>query len=89
MAAYVIFDVGPSDRDALKPYLERAFDTLIPYGGKVIARTSNIEIREATHEQGWRPNADTHHRVSEHGRSAILVRVARISTNPAHPAQSV
>jgi hypothetical protein len=42
MAAYVIFDVGPSDRDALKPYLERAFDTLVPRGGKVIARTSNI-----------------------------------------------
>jgi len=55
MAAYVIFDVGPSDRDALKPYLEKAFDTLVPYGGKVIARTSNIEIREATHGQGWRP----------------------------------
>ena len=25
MAAYVIFDVGPSDRDAMKPYLEKAF----------------------------------------------------------------
>ena len=56
MAAYVIFDVGPSDRDAVKPYLERAFDTLIPHGGKVIARSSNIEVRESTHGPGWHPN---------------------------------
>jgi uncharacterized protein (DUF1330 family) len=55
MAAYVIFDVGPSDRDALKPYLERAFDTLIPYAGKVIARTSNVDVRESSHGTGWKP----------------------------------
>jgi hypothetical protein len=34
------------DRDATKPYLERAFDTLIPYVGKVIARTSNVDVRD-------------------------------------------
>jgi len=55
MAAYVIFDVGPSDRDAMKPYLEKAFDTLILYGGKVIARTSNIDVREGSHGLGWEP----------------------------------
>jgi uncharacterized protein (DUF1330 family) len=55
MAAYVIFDVGPFDRDAMKPYLERAWDTLIPYGGKAIVRTGNIDIRENSHGLGWKP----------------------------------
>ncbi len=31
MTAYVIFDVRTVDREALKPYIEKAFDTLIPY----------------------------------------------------------
>jgi uncharacterized protein (DUF1330 family) len=35
--------------------LEKAFDTLIPYGGKVIARTSNVDVREAGHGPGWKP----------------------------------
>jgi hypothetical protein len=34
MAGYVIFDVGPFDREAMKPYLDEAFDTLKAYGGK-------------------------------------------------------
>jgi hypothetical protein len=29
----VIFDVGPSDRDAMKPHLDKAFDTLKAHGG--------------------------------------------------------
>ena len=52
MTAYVIFDVRTVDREALKPYIEKAFDTLIPYGGRLVARTSNIEVREGD----WRPN---------------------------------
>ena len=55
MAAYVIFDVGPSDRYAMKPYLEKAFDTLIPYEAKVIARTSNVDVWESSHGLGWKP----------------------------------
>jgi len=51
MAAYVIFDARPIDRDALKPYSERAFATLVPYDGKVIARTSNVDVREGD----WKP----------------------------------
>lgn len=55
MAAYVIFDVGPFDRDAMKPYLDKAFDTLTPHGGRVIVRTNNIDIREGSHGLGWKP----------------------------------
>jgi uncharacterized protein (DUF1330 family) len=56
MTGYVIFDVGPSDRDAMGPYLEKAFDTITSHGGKLIARTNNIEIREETHGAGWHPS---------------------------------
>jgi uncharacterized protein (DUF1330 family) len=56
MTGYVIFDVGPFDRDAMGPYLEKAFDTITAHGGKLIARTSNIEVREATHGPGWKPS---------------------------------
>ena len=55
MAGYVIFDVGPFDRDAMKPYLDKAFDTLDQYGGRVLVRTSDIDIREATNGPGWKP----------------------------------
>jgi uncharacterized protein (DUF1330 family) len=55
MTGYVIFDVGPSDREAMKPYIDKAFVTLIPFGGKVLARTNNIDIREGTHGLGWKP----------------------------------
>jgi uncharacterized protein (DUF1330 family) len=55
MAGYVIFDVGPSDRDAMKPYLEKAFDTLRAHGGRVIVSTSNIDVRESRHGLGWKP----------------------------------
>jgi uncharacterized protein (DUF1330 family) len=55
MAGYVIFDVGPSDRDAMKPYLEKAFGTLKAHGGKVIVNTDNIDVRESSHGPGWRP----------------------------------
>ena len=27
----------------------------MPYGGKVIARTSNIDVREGSHGVGWKP----------------------------------
>jgi uncharacterized protein (DUF1330 family) len=40
----------------MKPYIEKAFDTLIPFGGKVLARTNNIDVREDTHGPGWKPN---------------------------------
>ena len=56
MTGYVIFDVGPSDRDAMGPYLEKAFDTITSHGGKLIARTSNIDVREGTHGPGWKPS---------------------------------
>jgi len=56
MTGYVIFDVGPSDREAMKPYLDMAFDTITAHGGKLIARTSNIDVREATHGPGWKPS---------------------------------
>ena len=55
MAAYVIFDVGPSDLEAMKPYLEKAFDTLRAHGGKVIVSTGNIDVRESSHGPGWKP----------------------------------
>jgi len=56
VTGYVIFDAGPrTDPEAMKAYGEKAFDTLIPYGGKVIARTNNIDIRESSHGPGWRP----------------------------------
>lgn len=55
MAAYVIFDVGPSDRDRMKPYLDKAWDTVAAHGGKVLARTSTIDVRESTHGPGWKP----------------------------------
>ncbi len=55
MTAYVIFDVRTVDREALKPYIEKAFDTLIPYGGRLVARTSNIEVREGD----WRLTGKT------------------------------
>ena len=46
MPAYVIFDARPIDREALKPYSEKAFETVEAFGGKLIARTSNIDVRE-------------------------------------------
>src|SRR5829696_2859652 len=41
--------------EAMKPYREKAFDTLIPYGGKPIVRTDHIEVREVRHEKAWTP----------------------------------
>ena len=55
MSAYVIFDVGPSDREAMQPYLDKAWDTVTAHGGKVLALTSNIDVRESTHGPGWKP----------------------------------
>ena len=56
MAAYVIFDVPPdSDLDAMKPYREKAFATLIPYGGRPIVRTNDIDIREVRRDKSWTP----------------------------------
>jgi uncharacterized protein (DUF1330 family) len=56
MAGYVIFDVGPFDRDAMKLYLDKAWDTIKAHGGKVLARTTNIDVRESTHGTGWQPS---------------------------------
>ena len=44
MTGYVIFDVGPSDRDAMGPYLDKAFDTITSHGGKLLARTRSSGI---------------------------------------------
>jgi uncharacterized protein (DUF1330 family) len=56
MAAYVIFDAAAGGNvDAMKPYRDKAFDTLIPYGGKTIALTSDIEVRETRHDKPWTP----------------------------------
>jgi uncharacterized protein (DUF1330 family) len=55
MAGYVIFDVGPFDREAMKPYLDKAFATLKAHGGKVIVNSTNIDVREGSHGAGWRP----------------------------------
>lgn len=38
------------------PYLEMAFDTIIAHGGKLIVRTNNIDVREATHGPCWNPS---------------------------------
>ena len=56
MTGYVIFDVGPSDREAMKPYPDKAFDTIAAHGGKLIARTGNIDVRESTYGPSWRPS---------------------------------
>jgi uncharacterized protein (DUF1330 family) len=56
MSAYVIFDVSPGgDREAMRAYGEKAFDTLIPFGGKTIVRTNDIDIREVRPDKGWTP----------------------------------
>ncbi len=54
MSGYVIFDVGPFDRSAMATYLEKVFDMIAVHGGKFIARTDNIEVRESTHRGGIR-----------------------------------
>jgi uncharacterized protein (DUF1330 family) len=57
MIGYVLFDPGPRHNpEAMKAYSDKAFATLVPFGGKVIARTNNVEVLEATHGPGWRPN---------------------------------
>jgi uncharacterized protein (DUF1330 family) len=64
MAAYVIFDVPPGgDLEAMKPYRDKAFDTIKPYGGRPIVRTNDIDVREVRPDKGWTPTL-THHRVS-------------------------
>jgi uncharacterized protein (DUF1330 family) len=56
MTAYVIFDAPPPyNLEVMKPYGEKAFDTLIPYGGKVIARTNDMEVREVRRDKPWEP----------------------------------
>ena len=56
MAAYVIFDVPPGGgTEAMKPYREKAFDTLIPYGGRPIVRTNDIDVREVRPDKAWVP----------------------------------
>jgi uncharacterized protein (DUF1330 family) len=57
MVSYILFDPGPrTDPEAMKEYSEKAFPTLLPFGGKVVVRTNNIEVLEATHGPGWRPD---------------------------------
>jgi len=56
MAAYVIFDAPPGgDLEAMKPYREKAWDTLVPYGGRPIVRTGDIEVREVRRDKSWTP----------------------------------
>lgn len=40
----------------MKQSSAKAFDTLIPFGGKLLARTNNIDVLEATHGPGLHPN---------------------------------
>src|ERR1700733_8451994 len=56
MSGYVIFDVGPFDRSAMAPYLEKVFDMITAHGGKFIGRTDKIEVRESTQGPGWHPS---------------------------------
>ena len=39
----------------MKPYREKAFDTLIPYGGRTIVQTKDIDIREVRRDKSWTP----------------------------------
>ena len=55
MSAYVIFDVGPSDREAMQPYLDKAWDTVASHGGQVRARTSNTMFARAPTAQAGGP----------------------------------
>jgi uncharacterized protein (DUF1330 family) len=58
MTAYVIFDAPPTSdlqREAMKPYGDKAWDTLKPYGGKPIVRTNEIEVREVNPDRSWTP----------------------------------
>jgi uncharacterized protein (DUF1330 family) len=56
MTAYVIFDAPPGgDPESIKAYREKAFDTLIPFGGKTIVRTNDIDVREARRDKSWTP----------------------------------
>jgi hypothetical protein len=75
--AYVIFDVLPGgDMEAMKPYREKAFDTLVPYGGKTIVRTSEIDVREVRRDTSWLDaDAPSHHRISHDRRGAGMVRL--------------
>jgi uncharacterized protein (DUF1330 family) len=56
MAAYVIFDVPPGgDLEAMKAYRDKAFDTLIPFGGRPIVRTGDVDVREVRPDKSWTP----------------------------------
>jgi uncharacterized protein (DUF1330 family) len=56
MTAYVIFDAPPGgDPEAMKPYREKASDTLTPYGGRTIVRTNDIDVREVRGDKSWTP----------------------------------
>ena len=80
-AAYVIFDVPPGgDADKMKLYREKAFDTLIPYGGKAIVRTDDVDIRGSQTRQGLDTDAPPHHRISYVDCSTRVVRLARVSS---------
>ena len=50
MTAYVIFDVRTVDREALKPYIEKAFDTLIPY---LLLAIQSATFRSCTWGAAW------------------------------------
>jgi uncharacterized protein (DUF1330 family) len=56
MTAYVIFDVPPGgDQEAMKTYREKAFETIVRYGGKPIVRTNDIDVREVRPDSPWKP----------------------------------
>ncbi len=53
MPAYVIFDALPGgNSEAIKPYRQKAFDTLIPNGRRPIVRTNDIDVRESGRIRG-------------------------------------
>ena len=50
MSAYMIFDVRRGDREAMKPYGEKVMATLEQYGGKIIAASDDVDVREGDWE---------------------------------------
>ena len=51
MAAYVFFDAIPVHPERMTGYRDKAFASVEAFGGKLVARTNNIDCREGD----WHP----------------------------------
>ena len=51
MAAYVFFDAVPVHPERMTGYRDKAFASVEAFGGKLVARTNNIDCREGD----WHP----------------------------------